>query len=60
MLNGRRTFIPQDATMGLDYTALHSVIITLSCSEIPWFNLSLCETERLFYIRKQKFSQDKR
>lgn len=42
-LNSHKTFTPQDVPTGLGYVALHNVIIKLSCSEISWFNLTLCE-----------------
>lgn len=41
-LNSYKKFTLQDAPIGLSYTVLHNVIIKLSCSEIPWCNLSQC------------------
>lgn len=38
-----QTCTPQDVPTGLGYTVLHNVLIKWSCSEIPWFNLTLCE-----------------
>lgn len=57
-LNSHKKFT-QDAAIGLGYMLLHNVIIKLSCSEIPWCNLTHCRVWvgqlkiRLVYITRQ-------